>query len=193
MQLIGISTLSDAVATVRVDRAPKLNEAIAIFASLQQAAKDNPGYLNGKDAQEKLAKVLELAPQHLSARILLAAAQGKLPKTLSATASEYYTFVAVRVMLGILNERADSTASGQVPSAALRAGLMDLRKLRPLADADVRPLIDAWARFIQAWTALQQGTGSSETLETQRQFLLDEMAQEQADSQMMQKMLKEGV
>ena len=193
IQVLGISNLSDATATMRADRDPNLASAIDMFTSLQQAAKDKPDYWNSKETQDTLSKVLELAPQHLSSQILLASASGKLPKTLSATASNYYTFLALNPMVEILTERTGSNQNHQVPSAVVRAGLVDLRKLRPIADPNVRPLVDACARFIEAWNYLQQGSGSLNDLETQRESVLDAMAKEQSDPKLVQKMLKEGI
>ena len=194
VQVIGILTLNDAVAAVRVDRDAKLQQAIDAFSSLQASAQSNPKtFWTSKAARDGLAKVLVLAPEHLSAKLLLAMAEGKLPKTLSAGASSYYTAVAVEPMLGILKERSDARTPTHVPSAAVSAGLADLRKLRPLADPGIRPLVDAWSRFIVALSDFEEGIGSRQTLETQRQSLLDEMTKEQADADMMQKMLKEGI
>ena len=190
VQIIGISTLDDAVATARVDRDMKLKQAIAIFASLQPAMQQKD-YLKSKKAQDDLQAVLAFAPQHLSAKILLAVAQGKQPKTLSATASCYYTAVAVHPMLEILVER--NGQGRQVPSGAVKSGLADLKKLRPLADPNVRPLIDAWANFIDAFSDMQSGAASGQRAESKRQALLDEMAKQKANADMMQKMLKEGI
>ena len=125
--------------------------------------------------------------------MLLSIAQGKQPKTLSATASQYYTFLSVGSMLDVLKQRSESSEAHSVPSSVVRTGLANLRKLRPLSDASVRPLIDAWSRFIGAWNELQEGIGSSQTVEEQRQSLLDEMAREHADADLMQKQLKEGI
>ena len=80
-----------------------------------------------------------------------------------------------------------------MPSGVVRAGLADLRKLRPLADAKVQPLIDAWSKYIGALNQMQQGMGSSRDVEENRQLLLDEMAKEHADADLMQKMLREGM
>jgi hypothetical protein len=96
-------------------------------------------------------------------------------------------------MLDVLQQRDASRDRNKVPSGVIRSGIADLRKLRPLADPKVRPLVDAWLKFIGAWNDLQQGEGSAQTLEAQRQSLLDEMAREQADPQSMQKMLKDGM
>ena len=99
---------------------------IALFAEIQQSIKSNPNYLHTPEAQTKLGQILDLVPQHLSAKLLLLIAQGKQPKTLSPTASMYYTFVAVRVMLPILKARCSPSAA-DVPSAAVKEGLADLK------------------------------------------------------------------
>jgi hypothetical protein len=96
-------------------------------------------------------------------------------------------------MMDALNERADSQAAKSVPSSVVRSGLASLRELRPLADPTMRPLIDAWVRFIAAWNQMQEGLDSPKEVEQQRQLLLDEMAKENADADLMQKMLKEGI
>lgn len=192
VQVMGVSTLQDAVDTVRTDRDRNLSEAIAMFATVQNGLKASPDYLQQKDAQNKLSRVLELAPQHLSARVLLSVAQGKQPKTLSATASLYYTSLAVRNIVGVLNERDKWKDPQLVPSSVVRIGLADLHKLMPLADSNVKPLVTAWMRYIEAWSELQQGEGSSKELETRAQSLLDEMAKEDTNAELMQKMVKEG-
>jgi hypothetical protein len=74
----------------------------------------------------------------------------------------------------------------------VRIGLADLRKLMPLADANVKPLITAWMRFIEAWNELQQGEGSAKELEARAQVLTDEMTKEDTNADLMQKTLKEG-
>jgi Lon protease (S16) C-terminal proteolytic domain len=193
IQVIGIGSLDDAIATVRIDRDDKLKQAIALFASIQQSIKDKPGFLKSEDALAQLRQVLDLEPHHLSAKVLLSIAQNKQPKTLSAGASLYYMSVAVKPMAAILAERQESRQKNQVPSAAVQAGLADLRKLHPLADPNIRPLLDAWSRFIQAWSSFDQGIGSAQSVQRQGQSLLDEMAKENANADMMQKMVKEGI
>ena len=192
-QVIGIATLAEAVATVRMDRDPSLAQAIERFSALRQTSKGKPAFYKTKEAKDALSEVAALAPRHYSAVVLQLWAQGKLPKTLSATASQYYTSLATSPAVGVLQRRDKGNSAGAVPSSAVKAGLADLRKLRPLADESVRPLIDAWSRFIEAVAALQEKTGSQQAVERQRQVLLDEMARERADADMLQKMLKEGM
>ena len=138
-------------------------------------------------------QVLELEPRHLSAKLLLAIADGKQPKTLSATATYYYASLAVRNMMAMVNERAGSRDAHQVPSAVVRSGLIDLRKLRPKADPNVRPLIDAWVKYIVTCNDWLEGETSAQELETQRQLLIDEMTKENTDAELMQKQVREGI
>jgi hypothetical protein len=193
LQIIGITDLDSAVAVVRVDRDAKLAKAISMFGGIQSIMKAMPGYLAQPEAKAKLTEILQLAPQHLSAKLLLGIASGEQPKTLSATASQYYTSLAVRGMLPILAEREFTKDSPPIQSATLSAGLADLRKLRPLAHPQVQPLIDAWSRFIQVWNSQQQGNAAKTVLDRQRQILIDEMTRLQTNAELMQKMLKEGV
>jgi hypothetical protein len=193
VQIIGITDLADAVATVRIDRSEKLGKAIAMFAQIQAGIKKDANYLKRSEARTKLAVVLDLAPQHLSAKLLLGIAKGEQPKTLSATASQYYTFLAVRSMMSVLLEREFTDDPHPIASEAVQTGLNDLKKLRPMADAHVQPLIDAWSHFILAMDGQQRGTVNKDKLAKARQSLIDEMTKLQDDPELMQKMLKEGM
>jgi hypothetical protein len=193
IQVLGINNLDEAVADVRVDRDPKLQEAMMFFALVQKRIRTSPEAIHSKDTQADLQRVLDLVPDHLSAQVLLAIANGTAPKTLSAGASEYYTYLAIGNMEDALKERGESTAAPAVPSSLVRTELASLRKLRPMADESVRPLIDAWVRFIGAWNEQQEGFGSAQSVEEQRQAVIDDMAKENADADLMQKMLKQGM
>ena len=193
IQVIGVGDLGDAVALVRTDRDSKLQQAIGLFADVQKPLKDKPADVRSAAVQEKLAKVLSLAPQHLSAQVLVSIGHDKEPKFLSIAASQYYTYLSVGSMMDALKQRSDTNAVRSVPSSVVRTGLSKLQKLRTLADPTARPLIDAWVGYIEAWNDLQQGIGSNQTLEFKRQALLDELAKENTDPDMMQKRLREGV
>ncbi len=193
VQVIGIATPADALAAVRADRDAKLAQAVALFADVQQGMKKSPAYFKQKEATDKLAQVVSLAPQHLSAKLLLETAQGKAPRTLSPAATLYYTFTAAGGLMGELATRSGDAPKHPVPSGAVKSGLADLHKLRPMADPTVRPLVDAWIKFIESWDASSQGRGSPQAMEHARQALDDEMAKERADTKLMQKMLKEGI
>jgi hypothetical protein len=192
IQVIGMSTLDDGAAIARADRDPKLTQAIALFAQIQQSLKDFPDYLTKPQGVEKLKKVLELAPNHLSAQLLLSSADNKLRHRLSAWASEYYTFAAVRGMLPTLYAREGHApqSSDIVSSVYVEEGVKNLHHLRPMADLSVQPLIDAWIDFS---TTLDETRGWNTYVEAKAEAVRDAMAKLNADQDLAQKMLKQGV
>jgi hypothetical protein len=191
VQVIGMSSLDDAVAIMRTDRTPELTKAIALFGDVQTALKDDPRALYKPAMQSQLQTILSLAPNHLSAKLLLMVGERKMPATLSPTASLYYTDAAVSVMLPILKNR--DYRSHPVPSSTVRTQLAELDKLRPMADPKIQPLIDAWSHFLRAWTAQQSGEGSYAEVNGQLQKLQDEVATVNADPDLNQKLLNEGM
>lgn len=202
VQVVGISTLADAAAVMRTNRDARLVKAVALFGDIQQklldearepAKKPRPDYVHSQEAKDKLGEILQLAPNHLSAKLLLTVALDKQSKTLSPPASQYSTFLAVRAMLPVLPERPAANNKQQVTPALARQALAELKKVRVITHASMRPLVDAWSRFIDSWIAIQSTSGSKRAFETQRQSLMDEMARLGAEPDMIQKILKEGV
>jgi hypothetical protein len=192
IQVIGMSSLDDGAAVARMDRDAKLTQAIALFAEIQQSLKDSPGYLAKPHALQKLKKVLELAPNHLSAKLLLLRADNKLRGRLSAWASEYYTFAAVQGMLPTLYAREGYTprSSDLVSSVAIEEGVKSLHHLRPMADTSVQPLVDAWIEFC---STLEETGAWNADVQAKAQAVRDVMVKLDADQNLAQKMLREGI
>lgn len=192
VQVIGISSLDEAAAVARIDRSDHLRQAIEIFRGIQQSAKESSDYLETPDAQQKLQRVLQLAPEHLSAKLLLDAITNRQRKRLSAAASEYYTFEAVGDMLPTLYAKEGNAPQSQdlVSDVSIDEGLKTLHKLRPMADLTVRPLIDAWTEFTEA---LEQSGAWNSTVEIKAQAVRDAMATLNANRDLAQKMLKQGI
>lgn len=193
IQAIGISDLDSAVAVARNDRDEKLAKAIFVFSQIQDSLKESPRYWQTPAGQAKLRQVLELAPQHLSAKLLLAAAQNKQRRHLTATASLYYIFTAIQNALPTLLDQQKSGEKVQLMPESIEQGLRDLHNLRPMADVRIQPLIDAWSEFIQAWSDAQSGQGSYPLAESKRQALLATMNKLNANRELAQKMLQEGI
>ena len=193
VQVLGVSTVADAVAAARADRDPKLVAAVQQFGDVAAAVRKSPAGWGRPEVVRALGDVLVLAPNHLSAKCLLAVANGTAPRTLSVGASRYYAFTAGESMLTAVVERAKLAGGPKGPSSVVRLGLASLRKLRPLADASTRPLIDDWASYIGAADAYVNDVGSRSAMERRRQALLDEMSKLQADPEMMQKVMRQGM
>ncbi|MGC4032682.1 MAG: hypothetical protein QM754_13315 [Tepidisphaeraceae bacterium] len=194
-QVIAIDTLPSAIAAVRQDRAEAFNKSINDFDKIVEKLKTKPNSLHTKEIQDQLAAIEQQTPQHFSSKVLSLVASNKLPKTLSATASYYYISLAVDPVMDLFKSRDQGKRKATValPSAVVKKGLKDLRSLRPIANENTRPMLDAWVRFIEAVSALQEGTGAQDSVERARQNLLDEMNRKQTDADLMQKMLKEGI
>lgn len=193
VQVIGITDLDNAASVARTDRDEKLARAISIFDQVQASVKDSPRYLQTAAGQARLQEVLELAPQHLSARLLLGALHNAQRRHLTATASIYYTLLAAHDALPSLVDQARAGTRTALVPAAVQSGLAGLRKVRPLADPKIQPFVDAWTEFIQAWSQAESGMGTYEMAESKRQALLNEMGRLDTNKELAQKMLQEGI
>ena len=191
VQVLGISDLDEAASVARSDRSAILSRALAQFAEIQKSSKDSPDYLNSFECRNKLKDIVDVAPNHLSARILLNRLQHQQRRRLSATASEYYTFAAVQEMLPTLaSHEGAQVQSPDVSNVAIEAGLKSLRHLRPMADLSVQPLIDAWMDFS---IALENQNKWTPDVAAKAQAVRDALARLNADQDLAQKMLKEGI
>lgn len=201
VQVLGIADLEDAMAIARVDRDAKLAQAIDLFGQVQQAIDKSPDYIYSKAALAKLTQVLTLAPNHYSAKLLLLVNERKLPR-LSARASEYYTFVAVQSTWGSLYVDPQLGAVLLSPSAATDVTLKELHKVRPLADPNIQPYIDAWIDFIQAFDQFRVGRTNEFRVSSPNQWrivqnkytaLLNEGIKLDANRDLAEKMMHEGI
>jgi len=84
VQIFSVAHARHAVQLVRTNHNEKLTAAIEAFVKVQAYMKKHDGNVRGNERiRESLNEILTLAPNHLSARILLSEIQGKLPKHLS--------------------------------------------------------------------------------------------------------------
>jgi hypothetical protein len=188
VQVIGISTLDDAIAVARTNRDDKLAKAISLFEHIQNAIRQSPQYLLGHEAPQRLAEVLELEPNHDSAALLLAYTQHKLPH-LSASASLYYTSSAVREFWSL-----PAVTNASITDYSAETALSTLFKLRPLADPSVRPYIDAWSDYIRTYREARHGEPvTQQYANDEYQQILNEGAKLNTSQDLAEKMLHEGI
>lgn len=86
IQIFSINTLDDAVSLARQDRPDKLGEAIKIFSEVQHDLNGSSS-INSPEIAAKLDKILDLAPNHLSAKYLREKARGTLSTILTPGAA----------------------------------------------------------------------------------------------------------
>jgi hypothetical protein len=192
VQVLGAETIEDVIADVRSDRDEKLSQAIELFGQVQAKIGESKAYVHSPECAEQLTKILNLAPKHLSAKLLLMEATHKRPKTLSVTATKYYVTVAVSAMLPAIAERAASKDK-LPPSSVVQQGLADLEKLRPIAAPETLQWIDAMQRLVRTIVSYQSGLARPDNIASMAQQADDEEAKINMNPEIMQKMLKEGI
>ena len=193
IQVIGAETVEQATEIARVERKEKLSQAIDAFSSVAALLKKSPERIHAKDVQAQLAHVVELEPNHISAKLLLLQSQNKEPKKLSATASLYYTFLPVRTMMPMLFDTRQPGRPTNLSPLMIQQGLVSLRKLRARVDPKIYPTLDAMIEYVQMVDAVNNGKRTPEDLEPRRRRLVDSLNRLQTDRALMEKMLHEGI
>ncbi|WP_038171481.1 S16 family serine protease [Verrucomicrobium sp. BvORR106] len=142
LQLFSVDTFDEALALARKDRAPALAEALTAFDAVSARIRSSPGLLGTPAIREALGGVVTAAPNHVSARLLLAMAEGRLPGQFSASGS----LDAVDQAVATIREATDTdlSATSSLDSGKLSASRNRLQRLRGKVDNRVQPYVDAW-------------------------------------------------
>jgi hypothetical protein len=190
LQVFSVATLQEAEAVVRQDRPEKLAEAIKRFAELQpQFDKAERATLQKPETIATLKHILELAPNHLSARHCLALAEGTAPKTLSLAASTYHLGIAWSPFREwFLKENQDKASFKTI--VALTRKRLDT--LRPILDRSMLPLLTDQAAFIETLDGYADGRINQATLRTRYDALNARAKSTFADPAVMEKIVREG-
>ncbi len=141
IQVFSTATVQQAQAVARKDRAPPLAQAIALFSDLA-ARLDKAEAAAVRDPKTKatLTRVLQLAPNHLSARAVLNLCEGTAPRYLSIGATEYKLSI-------LFNPYATLLKGGRpLDRSAVTAELTNktrrrIAALRPIADRSLLSLL----------------------------------------------------
>jgi hypothetical protein len=192
VNVIGISDLDEAAAIARTDRDANVAKAIRLFAEIRESIKDSSDNLYSAETVKKLQQVLALEPNDFSAQMLILAADHKIPR-LSARASEYYTIVATKELLDSINQQKAAGSVTPLNPSAVDAALTKLNKLRPIADLTIRPWIDSWIDYIHACDELRQGEVSRQYANEKYQAMMNEAVKLDANQELSEKMMHEGV
>jgi hypothetical protein len=153
IQTFSIATLQEAEAVAQKNRAPKLTEAMKLFADLQpQLTADEKGTLKNPETRATLAHILELAPNHLSAKNLLAIIDGTNPKTLSAAATAYKIGVILYPYRDLMS--VDAIKGVTIPEGLPAVTVKRQLALRPIANKELMPLLNDVSAFIDTANAI---------------------------------------
>lgn len=138
-QVFSISTFDEALAVARQDGAPKIAEAIALFD--QVAA----GKVKGQAATDALKSIVENAPNHISAKLLLSYMSRNVPKKLSLRGSLDEIDDSVAAVIEATSS--DLSATSNLDSGQVSKVTADLQRLRVKIDDRLRPYCDAWIEW----------------------------------------------
>ena len=197
IQVFTVDSLQETVRLVRTDRDENLAQAMALYESLQAAIETmGLAHLNSTQAQTQLKRILELAPNHLSAEYALMVGQKSAPRTLSRSASMVELFSGTRQFNHLIWGPQRITRQS-VSGAAVHAARRHLRNVARMIHPDIRPLYRTMVAFIGAVeSAARAGSSHSDAahqrVEQKRQAVLTAINQIEADREMMEKLLREG-
>ena len=145
IQVFAFSKFDDVLTIARAAKSPDITAAISDFTALAKAAAAAPNSLRSPDVIARLRSIGQRVPTHLSARILLQYATDKLPRTLSPAG----TLAEIDQAVGTLQTAigSDLSAKTKLDGGEVAKARSGLQRLRPLSDARVRPLVDAWVAW----------------------------------------------
>jgi hypothetical protein len=142
-QIFSIGTIDEALGLARKDRAGKVSDAIARFNALRARlpAVVTSNFLQSPVVQTELKEVLRSAPNHLSAAILLRAAENQLPQELSLNRSVEEIIAASYLFVSdIINpeerkpKSSDNKGITVFPEREFNQCLKSLQRLSPMLD-----------------------------------------------------------
>lgn len=144
-----IATFEEAATLASTERPPALQQAIDEFRVVSEVLQRDPraqtAILRTPQAVARLTAILEKAPNCLSARYLLAYAQGRLPAALSLSGSIEQTDVSGMAILQAIQK--DLNASSSLRPDDVGGAINRLRNLRPRTDRRVWAYLDALVSY----------------------------------------------
>ena len=207
-QVFSAETINDAVSLARADREKRTEEAIERFAALRKRL---PEDATAEDLKQmpfriELMEILALAPNHVSARILLAAADGALPEKLSLVRSleevmrTFYLFTSYAFEKEQRRHQS-SVELGGFPEREYADAMQRMIALTPILDTRVLETRDASIEFAKAlkpvWNA-SNGTSNmmnlhlagNKLLEQAKDHLLLSLRRVDSDGSLIREILK---
>lgn len=123
-EIIGLGNLTDALGLAAKEPADHFAKAHELFESVRIACGNTPlaTFLKNPKVQQRLTEILQIAPQHLSARLLLQTALGKLPGRMTYLTSQQALLSATQPFVKALRShdnpaiRKTATAGGNALS-----------------------------------------------------------------------------
>lgn len=194
VQVFTIANLQEAVALARTDRPEGLVNAINLFGDLQVALNKNQRLaLREPGTKSTLKQILDLAPNHLSAKCVLALCDGTAPKTLSANATAYQLSVIYYPYLEAINKNRNKQLDRTtLPKAVTITARKRLATLRPIAHKDFQPMLADVGTFIETMDELADHSISAATAERRLQDSQARVSAVVDDPKFVENLIREG-
>ena len=159
-EVIGLVTFPDALALASATPPENLAKAREIFQSIRTACAATPvaAFIKNLKVQQKLNEVLTLAPQHLSARLLLQAGTGKLPGRMTYLTSQQAILTATQPFVIALRKQDAAEMRSTATSGGNALSLMQAR---------IHPTVE---RYLIATRSFMRATNNYLELSTAPQF-----------------------
>jgi len=165
IQAFSVGTYKEALEIAKTDKAVKIKEAMELFSSVKAGD-------SSSNTMDNLRKVLELAPNHLSAQALLRQYSGDIPKYYSFKESVGRTLNAANSFVSILlfeenqSVNLDETERftiPEIPERSMDESLEKLNKLSPKLDKGAKELHSSVISLVFAWRDMQRRGFTSRT------------------------------
>ena len=159
-EVIGLVTFPDALALASATPPSNLAKARELFQSIRTACAATPvgTFIKNPKVQQKLNEVLTLAPQHLSARLLLQAGTGKLPGRMTYLTSQQAILTATQPFVQALRKQDAAEMRKTATSGGNALSTMQAR---------IHPTVE---RYLIATRSFMRATNNYLELSTAPQF-----------------------
>ncbi len=164
IQVFTIETFeaAKALAVPAEERSAKLKEAMELFATVQQVVgRSGARMLGNGQVQQRLGKVLNLAPNHASAKMLLLVGQGRTPQRLSLRGSlTAIDRAALPLYQGLQNDDFLGKNSA-LDSDEFATAAVNLKRIRSKLDQRAQATADAIVEFSELIRIVRNNPPSS--------------------------------
>ncbi|MEM1296765.1 MAG: S16 family serine protease, partial [Verrucomicrobiota bacterium] len=167
IQVFTIETFeaAHALATPKDQREEDLKQAMELFETVQRVLERGSGQrmLQNSQVQQRLRQVLELAPNHASAKMLLLSAMGRAPRQLSLRGSLTALDRAALPLIQGLDNDGFRGATSALETDEFATASSQLKRLRPTLDARAWGAADAIAEFSELFRVLRNSPPKSDS------------------------------
>lgn len=186
IQILSASTVPEAMELIRADKKTELKTAMAVFDKLQGSLlgkKSMLQTLRTPAVKQQLQEVLLLAPNHLSAKYLLMAAQNQLPKQMSLNASlQQIVVTAAPLSSTILSDNMRPDELPALPKESVEQIIKDLATLGPKVDPTTQGVLKSMSDYAAAILEVEKHRSSRSAGGSGRRLAtLFDQAQEKRD------------